>query len=56
MIVVVKKCKNCPFLTSVDDNIWCNISTPKGRPVRLDEDRPTFCPLRKEQVIVREFA
>lgn len=56
MITIVRKCKDCPFLTSVGENIWCNVSTPKGRSVDLDEDRPSFCPLRKEQVIVREFS
>lgn len=54
MILIVKNCKTCPFLTEVGDNIWCNVSTPKGRPVDPTEERPSFCPLRREQVIVRE--
>lgn len=55
MIVVVKRCKDCPFLTQVEDNVWCNASTPKGRPVDPEAQRPSFCPLRREQVIIREF-
>jgi hypothetical protein len=57
MIIVVKKCKNCPFLTFRDEKQRCSASNPTGRPVAPDEvDRPSFCPLRREQVIVREFA
>jgi len=55
MIVIVRKCKDCPCLTQVDANVWCNASTPKGRPVDPEADRPSFCPLRREQIIIREF-
>lgn len=55
MIVIVRTCKDCPCLTQVDDKAWCNASTPKGRPVDPEEERPSFCPLRREQIIIREF-
>lgn len=32
----------------------CNIAIPYQRPIG-DEERPTWCKLRKEQVIVRDF-
>lgn len=55
MIVIVRKCQECPCLTQTDDNAWCNASTPKGRPVDPKAERPSFCPLRREQIIIREF-
>lgn len=57
MIIVVKRCKGCPFLTFGEEMHRCNASNPTGRPVAPEEvERPSFCPLRREQVIVREFA
>ena len=55
MIMVVKTCKDCPFLTNVNESVWCNVSMPIGRPVDPKLERPSFCPLRREQVIVRAF-
>ena len=55
MIIAVKRCRECPFLTNWDDKQRCNVSNPKGRPLALEEfDRPSFCPLRREKVIVQE--
>jgi len=53
MIWVVKACAECPF-NYVNEKSRCTIATPKGRPIATEEPRPVWCPLRKEQVIVRE--
>ena len=55
MIIVVRKCKDCPFLLELPDVNRCNASNPPRRPLHDLEERPSFCPLRREQVIVREF-
>ncbi|GAB1411019.1 hypothetical protein MASR1M90_21730 [Desulfovibrionales bacterium] len=54
MIVVIRKCLECPFMALVDGVKVCNIATPYQRPTG-DEDRPSWCKLRKEQIIVRDF-
>lgn len=53
MIVVVRNCSDCPFC-SKGDPARCSVSTPKHRPLDIKLDRPSWCPLRREQVIVRE--
>lgn len=55
MIIIVRKCKDCPFLSELPDVSRCNISTPPRRPLHELDERPSFCPLRREQAIVREF-
>ncbi len=57
MIIVVTNCKECPFVFQGEQYPECNVSTPKRRPLdpdTYDRSRPSFCPLRREQVIVRE--
>lgn len=53
MIWVVNACKECPFYYETDA-ARCTVATPRGRPIVTDEPRPVWCPLRKEQMIVRE--
>lgn len=55
MIIIVTKCSECPFLSIVDSQSVCNVATPRYRPILCEEDRPTWCKMRKEQVIVRDF-
>lgn len=54
MIIVVRKCADCPFCFKTEPHSQCSISTPKMRPLDEDLDRPSWCPLRREQIIVRE--
>jgi hypothetical protein len=57
MLYVVKKCVECPFFAPKDEKLGtCGASIPRFRLVDKDEDRPSFCVLRREQVIVREFS
>jgi hypothetical protein len=53
MIIVVRTCSDCPFC-SQGEPARCNLSTPKHRPLDPAQDRPSWCPLRREQAIVRE--
>jgi hypothetical protein len=55
MILVVSKCAECPMVRTEDETKVCAVSTPKGRPIPDLNDRPSFCPLRREQIIVRQF-
>lgn len=55
MIFVVTKCADCPFLNMVNGHRACNIATPQQRPIPDDEARPSWCKMRKEQIIVRDF-
>jgi len=55
MIFVVTKCADCPFLSMVDGHRACNIAIPHHRPIPDDEERPSWCKMRKEQIIVRDF-
>ncbi|MDY0275887.1 MAG: hypothetical protein RBR42_10720 [Desulfomicrobium sp.] len=55
MIFVITQCTDCPFLHLVDGQKTCNVALPKGRPITPDVDRPVWCKLRKEQIIVRDF-
>jgi len=56
MIFIVKKCAECPFFAPKDAiSGTCSVSTPHHRPLALGDERPSFCLLRREQVIVREF-
>lgn len=53
MIFVVNACAACPFYFE-SDRRRCTIATPKNRPIETEDPRPFWCPLGKEQVIVRE--
>lgn len=55
MILVVTKCQECPFLNQDGDQKSCNVALPKGRPVTTASERPSWCRLRREQIIVRDF-
>lgn len=55
MIFVITKCVDCPFLNLANGKKTCNVALPKGRPIELDTERPAWCKLRKEQIIVRDF-
>jgi hypothetical protein len=55
MIFVVTKCADCPFMSTVDGHRACNIAIPHQRPIADDEERPSWCKMRKEQIIVRDF-
>lgn len=55
MIFVVTKCADCPFLSMVNGQRVCNIAIPYQRPISEDEVRPSWCKMRKEQIIVRDF-
>ncbi|WP_456325946.1 hypothetical protein [Desulfonauticus submarinus] len=55
MVIVVKDCNKCPFCTKLDDNKkLCNITFPPYREIK-GNNLPSWCPLKKEQVIVRNF-
>ena len=55
MIVVVKKCSECPFCSECADRKYCNMSIPKHREVTEFRELPFWCPLNKEQIIVKNF-
>mgnify|MGYP000133346835 CR=1 FL=1 len=56
MILVVKNCKECPFCTIIPgERPKCNVATIKYREIETENEPPVWCPLRKEQVIVRSF-
>lgn len=57
MIVIVRKCFECPFCNTLENKeMLCNISTPSKRDIPdQGRVRPMFCPLRREQTIVRSF-
>jgi hypothetical protein len=46
----------CPFWRQDGNERMCVIATPPMRPILTEEtDRPSWCKLRKEQIIVRDF-
>lgn len=53
--LVATKCEECPFLSTVDGQRGCNVAIPRQRPIADDEERPFWCKMRKEQIIVRDF-
>ncbi|WP_028575143.1 hypothetical protein [Desulfonatronovibrio hydrogenovorans] len=57
MIFVVKKCLDCPFCNTLENrDMQCNVSTPPKRAIPAETKlTPSFCPLRREQAIVRSF-
>jgi hypothetical protein len=55
MIVVVKSCSECPFCSECGEKRSCNLSIPKNRDVTGLRELPGWCPLNKEQVIVKNF-
>jgi len=57
MIIIVKRCANCPFCQTVEGKPHCKASVVELRPIsEEDEERPSWCPLRREQLIIREFS
>lgn len=52
---VVSTCAECPFLSRIDGCRACNAAIPRYRPMRDEEERPFWCKMRKEQIIVRDF-
>ncbi|MFP4168313.1 MAG: hypothetical protein ACLFSY_05620 [Desulfonatronovibrionaceae bacterium] len=55
MIVVVKRCSQCPFCAECNGEKTCNLSVPKHREVVAERELPGWCPLNREQVIVKNF-
>jgi hypothetical protein len=55
MIIVIRKCAECPMMRNREQGEVCAVSTPKERPIPEVAQRPNWCPLRREQIIVREF-
>lgn len=57
MIIIVKNCFECPFCNTLENKkMQCNISNPSKRDIPgSGEGVPSFCPLRREQTIVRSF-
>ncbi len=55
--VVTRHCTECPFLTESEGVKICNASMPPKRPVGKEPakaERPSWCVLRREKVIVSE--
>jgi len=50
--IAVDDCEQCPFFFK-NEKCRCNIANPKGRPIMTDGERPVWCVLRKEVVVVR---
>ncbi len=57
MILVVRKCFECPFCNTMESGkMQCNVSIPTKRDIPDGgKDIPYFCPLKREQAIVRSF-
>jgi len=53
--IVVERCNQCPFLSFVNGRRACNVATPCRRPIFDEDERPTWCKMLKEQIIVRDF-
>lgn len=53
--MVVAACNDCPFLSLVEGRRVCNIGPPSQRPIAEEDDRPSWCRMYKEQIIVRDF-
>jgi hypothetical protein len=55
MIFVVSKCVDCPFHQVVDGIRKCKVASVVYQHIPAEEKkRPEWCPLRKEQMIVRD--
>ena len=50
--LAVAECENCPFYYE-DGKRRCNVANPKGRPILSEGERPVWCALRKEVIVVR---
>ncbi|MCG8531589.1 MAG: hypothetical protein MI749_13135 [Desulfovibrionales bacterium] len=50
--IPVDECSNCPFYYE-NEKRRCNIANPKGRPILSEGERPVWCILRKEVVVIR---
>ncbi len=53
MIRVVTECNVCPFCHRVEGIRRCAVSSPKMKGIHEEADRPSWCVLRREAVIVR---
>jgi len=54
MILVIRTCSECPMMRTDNGANVCAVATPKNRPIPGDTDRPSWCPLRREKVIVQQ--
>ncbi|WP_462324460.1 hypothetical protein [Desulfoplanes sp.] len=55
MIYVVTQCTDCPFHQVHDGKRSCKVASVVHQEIPADEKkRPEWCPLRKEQMIVRD--
>lgn len=54
MILVIRACTECPMMRTGDNAPVCAVATPKNRPIPSGADRPSWCPLRREKVIVQQ--
>lgn len=50
--IAVDECEECPFFYQ-NERLRCNIANPKGRPMLDDGERPVWCVLRKEVILIR---
>ena len=50
--ISVDNCPRCPFFFE-DEKRRCNVANPKGRPILSGDERPVWCALRKEVIVVR---
>jgi hypothetical protein len=55
MIFVVTKCADCPLMSMEEGRRACNVGPPSGRPIPEEDERPSWCRMRKEQIIIRDF-
>lgn len=56
MIRIIKSCTECPFCSYQEKQGFCSVSVIDFRPIPVDEmkARPSWCPLRGEQIVVRQ--
>lgn len=56
MIRIVRSCTGCPFCSFQEKQGFCSMSVIDFRPIPDDEmkARPSWCPLRREQIIIRQ--
>ncbi|SHI47954.1 hypothetical protein [Halodesulfovibrio aestuarii] len=50
--IPVTECNDCPFYFQ-NEKRRCNIANPKGRPILAECERPVWCVLRKEMVLIK---
>ncbi len=55
MIFVITKCKDCPFHQVCDGKRSCSVASVVHQEIPAEvTKRPEWCPLYKEQMIVRD--